>query len=144
MLATSQFSYIGTIQIHKGINTCCAWAGGTYANYPDFCKNHWFHVIYCVTLTYVLYFKEFLTLDSCWFTIFREWLTESVRLCLFPLNTYSAGTYTQNGGRTDGRTDRLTNTLAVCGLEELFFQLCCCVSFWFWREIGFGFTYLCT
>ncbi len=32
-------------------------------------------------------------------------------------------------------------TLAVRGLEELFFQLCCCVSFWFWREIGFGFTY---
>jgi hypothetical protein len=24
-------------------------------------------------------------------------------------------------------------------------QLCCCVSFWFWWEIGFGFTYyLCT
>ena len=21
-------------------------------------------------------------------------------------------------------------------LEELFLQLCCCVSFWFWREIG--------
>jgi hypothetical protein len=25
------------------------------------------------------------------------------------------------------------------GLEEPFFQLCCCVSNWFWREIGFGF-----
>jgi hypothetical protein len=26
-----------------------------------------------------------------------------------------------------------------------FFQLCCCVSFLFWREIGFSFTYyLCT
>jgi hypothetical protein len=36
------------------------------------------------------------------------------------------------------------NTLAARGLEELVFQLCCCVSFWFWREIGFGFTYLCT
>jgi hypothetical protein len=36
------------------------------------------------------------------------------------------------------------DTLAACGLEELFFQLCFCVSFWFWREIGFGFTYLCT
>jgi hypothetical protein len=33
------------------------------------------------------------------------------------------------------------NTLAACGLEEPFFQLCCCVSvFWFWREIGFGVT----
>jgi hypothetical protein len=37
----------------------------------------------------------------------------------------------------DRMTDRETNTLAVHGLEELFFQLCCCVSFWFWREIGF-------
>ncbi len=37
------------------------------------------------------------------------------------------------------------NTLATHGLEEPFFWLCCCVSFLFWREIGFGFTYsLCT
>ncbi len=34
-------------------------------------------------------------------------------------------------------TDGETNTLALRGLEEPFFQLCC-VSFWFWREIGFG------
>ncbi len=40
--------------------------------------------------------------------------------------------------RMDRITYRETNTLAVCGLEELFFQLCCCVSFWFWQEIGFG------
>jgi hypothetical protein len=32
------------------------------------------------------------------------------------------------------------NTLTLHGLEEPFFQLCC-VSFWFWREIGFGCTY---
>jgi hypothetical protein len=30
------------------------------------------------------------------------------------------------------------NTLTAGGLEELFFQLCCRVSFWFWQEIGFG------
>ncbi len=52
---------------------------------------------------------------------------------------------------TDRRTDRETNTLAsrgleepahaLRGLEEPFFQLCCCVSFWFWWEIGFGCTY---
>ncbi len=35
-------------------------------------------------------------------------------------------------------TDGETNTLAAHGLEELFFQLCCCVSFWFCQEIGFG------
>ncbi len=55
---------------------------------------------------------------------------------------------------TGRMTDRGTNTLALRGLEEpahashgleeLFFQLCCCVSFWFWWEIGFGFTYLRT
>jgi hypothetical protein len=65
-------------------------------------------------------------------------------------------------------TDRGTNTLAACGLEELFFQLCCCVSFlvlagrrlgvtyirrvqyscgvvlvfWFWQEIVFVVTYV--
>jgi hypothetical protein len=36
------------------------------------------------------------------------------------------------------------NTLAAHGLEELFFQLCCCVSYLFWWEIDFGFTYLRT
>jgi hypothetical protein len=41
-------------------------------------------------------------------------------------------------------TDGETNTLAARGLEELFFQLRYCVSFLFWREIGFGFTYLRT
>ncbi len=44
--------------------------------------------------------------------------------------------------RTDRQTDRETNTLAALGLEELFFQFCCCVSFLFWWEIGFGFTYV--
>ncbi len=44
---------------------------------------------------------------------------------------------------TDGLNHRETNTLAARGLEELFFQLCCCVSFWFWQEIGFGlYTYV--
>ena len=37
---------------------------------------------------------------------------------------------------THRRTDRETITLASRGLEEPFFQLCCCVSFLFWREIG--------
>jgi hypothetical protein len=45
---------------------------------------------------------------------------------------------------TDRITDGETHTLVSHGLEELFFQLCCCVSFWFWWEIGFGFTHLRT
>ncbi len=41
-------------------------------------------------------------------------------------------------------TDGEKNTLAVHGLEELF-SSCSVVSvFWFWREIGFGVTYLRT
>ncbi len=45
--------------------------------------------------------------------------------------------------RMDKITDRGTNTLAARGLEVPFFHLCCCVSvFWFWREIGFGVTYV--
>jgi hypothetical protein len=46
---------------------------------------------------------------------------------------------------TDGQKDRQRpNTLAACGLEELF-SSCAVVSFFlFWREIGFGFTYLRT
>jgi len=32
---------------------------GTCANYPDFFENHQFHVIYCVTLAYVLFSKNF-------------------------------------------------------------------------------------
>ncbi len=35
-----------------------------------------------------------------------------------------------------------TNNYTHCAWAgETFFQLCCCVSFWFWREICFGFTY---
>ncbi len=45
---------------------------------------------------------------------------------------------------TDRITDGGTNTLAAHGLEELFFRLNFFVSFWFWREIGFPFTCLCT
>jgi hypothetical protein len=42
---------------------------------------------------------------------------------------------------TDRWNYRETNTLAMRGLEEPIFQLCCCVSFLFWWEICFGFTY---
>ncbi len=51
--------------------------------------------------------------------------------------------YTQTDGWSDGQTDGLTNTLAVRGLEEPFFHLCCYVSvFWFWQEIGFDVSYV--
>jgi hypothetical protein len=44
--------------------------------------------------------------------------------------------------RMDRMTDRGTNTIAACGVEELY-SSCAVVSvFGFWREIGFGVTYL--
>ncbi len=52
---------------------------------------------------------------------------------------------------SDGKAETLASrgleepAHASRGLDEFFLQLFCCVSFWFWREIGFGFTYyLCT
>ncbi len=45
--------------------------------------------------------------------------------------------------RTDKMTDREMNTLTACGLEELFFLVVLlCQFIGFWREIGFGVTYL--
>jgi hypothetical protein len=40
------------------------------------------------------------------------------------------------------RSDTHTHTLAVHGLEELCFQLCLVLVFWFQREIVFGVTYV--
>ncbi len=44
--------------------------------------------------------------------------------------------------QTDGMTDGETNTLAARGLEELFPVVLLCQFFGFWRDIGFGVTYL--
>ena len=45
-------------------NTCCVWAGGACVNNPDFCENLQFHVIYCVTIAYVLLWR----ISDSWFT----------------------------------------------------------------------------
>ncbi len=65
---------------------------------------------------------------------------------VYTLLLYSFSPYTQTDWRTDGLTDGGTNTLASRGLEEPAhasrgLEEPCCVSFWFWREIGFGCTY---
>ncbi len=63
----------------------------------------------------------------------------------FPVSPKHSFTLPSQPLLTDGMTDRDSNTLTTRGLEEPFFQLSCCVSFLFWQEIGFGFTYsLCT
>ncbi len=106
----------------------------------------------------------------------REYLrTLKEKLAIFLINTFFlhipllALTHRQNYGETDRITEKQTelrrNELILVGLGNLqflqvqrnkytrcawaggtFFQLCCCVNFWFWREICFGFTYyyLCT
>ncbi len=64
-------------------------------------------------------------------------------LLLYP----SLSPYTQTDRRTDGGMTTLASrgleepAHALRGQEELFFQLCCCVSFWLWRELGFDFIY---
>ncbi len=97
------------------LNTRCTWAGGTYANYPDFCKNHQFHIMYSVTLTYVLYFEEFLTLDSRRFTIFKEWLTKSVGLVPFSAK-YLICRHVCTDWRMDWRMDWQTDEFIFCRL----------------------------
>ncbi len=126
-------------------NTRCMWAGGTYANYPDFCKNHQFHVIYCVTLAYVLYFKEFLTLDSRRFVIFKEWLTESVGLVPFSAK-YLIYRHVRTDWRMDWQTDWRTDEYTCCAWAggTWFPVVLLCKFFGFWREIGFGVTHLRT
>ncbi len=46
----------------------------------------------------------------------------------------------------DRMTHRQRNKYTCCAWAGgSFFQLCCCVSLWFWREIGFGLIYqVCT
>ncbi len=53
---------------------------------------------------------------------------------------YSLDPYSQTDRQTDRQRNKYTR-FAWAGGTFFHFQLCCCVSFWFWREIGFGFTY---
>ncbi len=80
-------------------NTRCAWAGGTwFANYPDFFENHQFHVIYCVTLAYVIFSKNF------WFTIYshRRFMILKNNESVGPVQ-FSAAHLICRYVRTDGR-----------------------------------------
>ncbi len=86
--------------------------------------------------------RTFYASSNSWIIIVFLQCTLKEKLPIFLINTLLL--YIPLLALTDGQNHRETNTLAVRGLEELFFQLCCCVSFLFWREIGFGFTYLRT
>ena len=113
----------------KGVNSCCTWAEGTFFPNCAVVSVFWIAGNFSVTLFYS-------TLFCC------GGKANLVRFTLF---------YSTLLTLTDRRNDRQRNTLALRGLEEPahasrgleepFFQLCCCVSFWFWREIGFGCTY---
>jgi hypothetical protein len=54
----------------------------------------------------------------------------------------SLSPYSQTELQRDRQNYRETNTIAVRGLEEPFFQWCCCVSFLVVAEIVLGDTYL--
>ncbi len=75
--------------------------------------------------------------------VFQLW-----RVGVWPLSLYLTSRYEfvlWGGWISKEICISIVNTLTTRGLEELFFQLCCCLSVLFWRETGFGFTYyLCT
>ncbi len=71
--------------------------------------------IYCVTLTYVLFFEEFLIHDSRGFMSLKNNWPNLLDLCHFPLIRH-----VQTDGRTDRWTDWQTDELIRVGLGNLF------------------------
>ena len=63
------------------IYTCRAWAGGTYANYPDFCKNCQFLLCYSCSCTLIQRISDS---QINWFMIYWSNL---LGMCHFLLNT---------------------------------------------------------
>jgi hypothetical protein len=112
----------------------------------------WFYILlmYLEYHTVVVFFLVFLVLAGNSFGCFVHMVLIVQYSCVVVSVFGSGGKYTlllyiPLLALADRQTDRDSNTLTSRGLEEPFFQLCCCFSFLFWREIGFGFTYyLCT
>ncbi len=99
--------------------------------------------------------------ESIWFEFLsrkRLWFEFSLRKRLsgkqnFPAKKTERGT--KNGGRQREKNGSRSKNggwwpgmhwqILKTGWRNFFFSCAVsCVSFWFWREIGFGFTYLCT
>jgi hypothetical protein len=72
------------------------------------------------------------------------WLWREIKANLVRFTLFYSTLLTLAHGQNDRQ--RVTYTRFVWAGGTCIFQLCCCVSFWFWREIGFGCTYylLCT
>ncbi len=83
--------------------------------------------------------RTFYASRKSWIIVVFPLRTLKEKLPIFLINTFLLNIPLL--ALTDRRNYRESNTLAMGGLEEPFFQLCCCVSFLFWRKIGFGFTY---
>ena len=87
-LIPTLFSKCVTLSSHNSLksfrNTCCAWAGGTYASSPDFCNNCQFYVIY---LANEPYFEEFMIHNSRGFMILKNNWPNLLDLCHFLLNS---------------------------------------------------------
>ncbi len=87
--------------------------------------------------------RTFYASSKSWIIVVFLQCTLKEKLAIFLINTLLL--HIPLLALTHGQNHRETNTLATRGLEESFFQLCCCVSFLLWWEIGFGLIhYLCT
>jgi hypothetical protein len=85
--------------------------------------------------------------NTWWQSPYRLVKREKMKIPIFLFWSFEKNILLPVGHRSKARGAGIIHsvgrrTLAARGLEELVFQLCCCVSFWFWWEIGFGFPYL--
>ena len=86
------------------------------ASFPDFCDNHQFHIIYCVSSHLCTLFRRISDSRFTWIHDFEEYLTESVGPVPFfaqyhvqtDRQTYRR-TDRQTHGRTHGQTHRQVN-----------------------------------
>ena len=78
------------------------------ASFPDFCDNHQFHVIYCVSSRLCTLFRRISDSRFTWIHDFEENLTESVGPVPFSAQ-YLICRHVQTDGWTDRRTDGRIN-----------------------------------
>jgi hypothetical protein len=78
--------------------------------------------------------------NTCWVSLFKRnnLLIFQTGVFCFSITLF----YSTLLALTDRQNDRRRNEYTCYAWAGgTFFQLCCCVSFLFWREIGFGSTY---
>ncbi len=84
--------------------------------------------------------------NTYWFSLFKSnnSLIFRTGVSCFSVTLFYSTLLALTDRRNHSRRNEYT-CFALAGGTFFHFQLCCCVSFLFWREIGCGFTYyLCT